>query len=231
MPRAGPGGSATTRRATRCPSPTPAGATAKTRWMPSGQLATVTDPLGRQITHRRDTRGRITETVDPQGGITRSAYDANGRRIAVTTPVGLTSRTEYDPAGRVIATVDPRGWITRSAYNARGELTAQTSPSGVTTRRRYDAAGNVNNRAEACAPRLGSDGVQMPGTDDHEPCSSRPRTAGGSVTTSPGCLRAPVGRVRVTGVEVGPIFLVRPHSWRSPAWRSLSSGTLFPGWG
>jgi RHS repeat-associated protein len=65
-----------------------------------GDLATVTNALGRTWTYEYDLRGREVRTTDPDKGTTTLVYDNAGDVISSTNALGDTVSTEYDALGR-----------------------------------------------------------------------------------------------------------------------------------
>ncbi len=121
----------------------------------AGNLATITDTLGRAYTLEYDEAGRLTKLTDFTGREVQYAYDADGRLASVRSPVvavgeatfpaGLTTTYGYEPlsAGSLAAALasrddltsvtDPRRveWLTATYSDADGdtradEVTAET---------------------------------------------------------------------------------------------------------
>ena len=125
----------------------------------SGNLDSITSPLGNETTMTYDSSGRRLTLVDPRGnasGATPSDfdtvwtyddddnvlsvknarektisyhYDDAGRRDTMTTPDGETDY-HYDNADRLTETIDPRGGDEERAYTDDGLLAALTTPAG-----------------------------------------------------------------------------------------------------
>ncbi|WP_213453262.1 polymorphic toxin-type HINT domain-containing protein [Rhizomonospora bruguierae] len=81
---------------------TPTGSYDATRYTytPRGDLATVTNALGKTWTYTYDLRGREIRTEDPDKGKTELVYDNADDVISSTNALGETVSTEYDELGR-----------------------------------------------------------------------------------------------------------------------------------
>ncbi|MEU5946736.1 RHS repeat-associated core domain-containing protein [Micromonospora sp. NPDC047465] len=66
----------------------------------TGQLATVTDPDGRQWRYEYDLLGRRTATHDPDTGTSRATFDPAGQLTTATNAEGETLAFSYDKLGR-----------------------------------------------------------------------------------------------------------------------------------
>jgi len=112
----------------------------------AGQLASVTDPLGRITAYTYDQLGRLTKVVTPNGAATRYRYDLIGDLLATTDPTGAVSTFTYDYLGRQRTETDVvrqsgTHHTTSYSYGPDGRLAQVTSPTGVTTSTTYDAVG------------------------------------------------------------------------------------------
>jgi RHS repeat-associated protein len=118
-----------------------------------GRLATVTDPIGRQVQYTYDVGGRLETVTDPAGGVTRYAYDVAHRITSITDARGIEFlRNVYDGQGRVIQQfqADDSSW--RFAYTAHGEGVTQatvTNPRGHVIMHRFDPRGFPLSRTDA----------------------------------------------------------------------------------
>jgi YD repeat-containing protein len=128
-----------------------------------GNLASVTDALGRTTQYMHDNLGRTIQQIAPDpddytasGGtnqgltspVTSYAYDAKGNLTATTDPLGYTTRTQYDGLDRPTVVTDALGrspgdpqHSTVTAYDALGRVTAVTDPLGRTINYQYDNLG------------------------------------------------------------------------------------------
>lgn len=83
-----------------------------------GDLISVVDPNGNQITVYRDpTTERITSVEDPGGRTLDLTYDANGRLETVTGPDGAQVTYTYDANGDLVAVDKPEDARTEYAYS------------------------------------------------------------------------------------------------------------------
>jgi RHS repeat-associated protein len=112
----------------------------------SGQVQTVTDPLGRVTQASYDSLGRATQVTYAAGTADQAsveyAYDATGNTTSWTDEDGRTTTYEYDPLNRPVSTTDPLGNLTQSAYDAAGNLVQVTDALGHVTRYTYNGANN-----------------------------------------------------------------------------------------
>lgn len=136
----------------------------------SGQIATVTDPLGRitattydalgrptQIrrafgtpdeTLRRfeyDSAGRLTAQIDENGNRTQFAYDTMNRLVSTTQADGSVSRISYDKRGNIVHSTDPFGNVSRQEFDSLDRQIKQTDAAGNETLYKYDLAGNLSS--------------------------------------------------------------------------------------
>jgi RHS repeat-associated protein len=129
----------------------------------SGNLTSITDPLGNTTLYSYDTHD-LTHITDPQGNRLDIAYDADGRAISLLTPLsalyfsyGATQNTvmeivegqvrraiyAYDGLGRVIQASDGAGRTIGYAWDGDDNLTRLTNPNGGSTTLAYDSRGNL----------------------------------------------------------------------------------------
>ena len=139
-------------------------------YTPSGQIETVTDPLGRitkstydslgRLTQIRrafgtplqtlqeftyDAAGRITTSTDENGHRTQFTYDAMNRVTSTTLPDGSISRSTYDARGNVVRTTDPLGYTQSQTIDSLDRVTKQTDSTGNVTKFQFDRAGNLTS--------------------------------------------------------------------------------------
>ncbi|MEO8094016.1 MAG: RHS repeat-associated core domain-containing protein [Pseudolysinimonas sp.] len=147
------------------PLPAPAGTdvnvTTQFQYTATGNVATITDPVGAVTQFQYDVLGRTTQETNPIGKIWHYSYDALGRPTqkldakGQTTSYQYTSRSDvsqihyadgsqvtyqYDQAQNLIAMTDTlgaSGWI----FDAAGRMTKQTDSLGAVLQHAYDAAG------------------------------------------------------------------------------------------
>jgi RHS repeat-associated protein len=128
-----------------------------------GNLASVTDPIGRTVSFGYDAAGRVVSQTLPDGRSIGFTYDANGNVTSVTppsrpahnfayTPVdlqqsytppdvgigGTTTRYAYNKDRQLISLTRPDGQGVAFAYDAQGKLASMTTPDG-TTNLSYDS--------------------------------------------------------------------------------------------
>jgi RHS repeat-associated protein len=112
----------------------------------TGNLASVTNPLGAVTRYGYDLRNRQTQVTDALGDTTTTTFDAVGNVIFVTDALGRRTDFEYDSLNRkVLATLPlPDGntsdlsqtaWV----YDNNGNLVATLDPRGYWSWTIYDA--------------------------------------------------------------------------------------------
>ena len=108
-------------------------------------IASITDPIGRQVRYSYDALGRLDTVTDPAGGTTRYTYDSAHKMLTVTDARGITFLTnEYDSDGRVMRQTQADGGVWKFDYTSSGSFisqTAVTDPRGNATTYRFNAAG------------------------------------------------------------------------------------------
>ena len=114
----------------------------------TGNLKSITDPMGNQTSFSYDSRGNVTRETDPNGNIVSRTYDAMNRltretrtRQVAGAPESLTTDYTYDGKGRLVETKHPDGSITRTSYNAIDKVETETDALGRVTRYEYNSRG------------------------------------------------------------------------------------------
>jgi RHS repeat-associated protein len=114
----------------------------------SGNMTSITDPLGNVTLSEYDAAGNLLKQTDPLGNVTTHTYDANGNSLTDSTPrvVGgvtevLTVTYQYDRENRVTKITDPNGSTTRTLYDAAGKQSAVIDQLGRSTTNEYDEMG------------------------------------------------------------------------------------------
>jgi RHS repeat-associated protein len=114
----------------------------------SGDLATITDPLGRVVSLAYDAAGRVISQTLPGNRVVGYSYDANDNITSITPP-GRTAHTfTYTPVDLVASYLPPNAGTaitpTTYAYNLDQQLTSVTRPDGQVVTLGYDSAGRQN---------------------------------------------------------------------------------------
>lgn len=114
----------------------------------AGQRETATDPLSNTgIAYYIG--GEIAAISDPLGRNVAFRYDALGRPIASQGADGQVARTEYDALGRMVKTVGPDGGITEMAYDANNNVTDVLLPHQAGITYEYDSRDRVIKRTDS----------------------------------------------------------------------------------
>ncbi|MBU1737102.1 MAG: chitobiase/beta-hexosaminidase C-terminal domain-containing protein [Proteobacteria bacterium] len=120
----------------------------------SGNLASVTDTVGRIINFTSDVNGRITSITDPINRSATFSYDVNGNLVSATDLDGNATTFTYDIYHRILTVVDPLGNIvlTNTYDDQKNVIAAQKGALGGETLYSYD----VEQRRTQIIDRLGN---------------------------------------------------------------------------
>lgn len=128
------------------------GATTYT-YTPAGQVATVSDRLGKITTYGYNSAGDRVSVTDPLGQTTTMAYNAKHQMTSRVDPRGnvpgcncaadYTASWSYDDAGRTLTQTDPLGRTTTYTYDDAGNRLTDTDNNYASTTYTYDAANRV----------------------------------------------------------------------------------------
>lgn len=112
-----------------------------------GYLASVTDPLDRQVRLEYDLAGRVTTQTLPDGRQILYGYDAKGNLISLTPPGQPAHRFRYSAVDKTEAYVPPDVGAgtneTLYTYDLDKNLISVARPDGQTVAIGYDAAGRA----------------------------------------------------------------------------------------
>ena len=112
-----------------------------TAYLPTGQVLSTTDELGRSSTMAYDNAGKLASVTNPRGDVETYSYDAAGRRTSVTNGRGKTRTYVLDARGEVTSISLPDGTVESRAYDGTGHVTATTNGLGQTILYGFDDAG------------------------------------------------------------------------------------------
>ena len=115
----------------------------------AGFLERSWKPHGQEWLYDYNRNGQLAAVSDALGRTTATVYDNQGRVRTVTDTLSQTSTYGYDALGRLAGIRDPRGRLTTYTHNGFGELTQQVSPDTGTTGFGYDAAGRRTSMTRA----------------------------------------------------------------------------------
>jgi RHS repeat-associated protein len=126
----------------------------------SGDLYSLTDPIGATVTQTTDTLGRTilkveglgranayeydvrnqpTQVTDAKGGSTSFSYDANGNLLTVTDPNNHSTTYTYDDLDRLETRTDALSRLESYEYDGLGNVTKSVDRRGKVTAYSYDA--------------------------------------------------------------------------------------------
>lgn len=108
-----------------------------------GNRVVTATSAGRSYTKTTDAWGNLISVVDPMGNEVTYTYSSVGKPISISTNGATISKT-YDDAGNAIAMTDPDAGTTTYEYAADGTLLSQTDAKGVETTNTYDALGRLS---------------------------------------------------------------------------------------
>ena len=111
--------------------------------LPSGQVASVSDPLGGEEKTDYDELGRIIATMAPDGSMVRFEYDAGGNWATVLDQQGQRWNYTFDECHQLTSHTDPMGCMWKYIYSDRGNLTSVETPTGARFEYRWDASSNL----------------------------------------------------------------------------------------
>jgi RHS repeat-associated protein len=108
----------------------------------NGDLASVTDPLGRTTLFGRDGAGRLVSLTDPLGAVTQYQYDGFKDVTQATDPLGNITSFLYDPDRNLSTITDALKHVTTYTYNNMDRLSTRKDPLGHSESYTYDLDGN-----------------------------------------------------------------------------------------
>ena len=113
---------------------------------PFGNLLTMTDPAGNVTTHTYDTRGRKTQSADPDMGTWTYDYNVLDQLTSQTDAKSQTATLAYDLLGRVTQRVEPgltSNWAFDTQTKGIGKLATATTDAGYSRTHTYDSLGRA----------------------------------------------------------------------------------------
>ncbi|ALI08883.1 type IV secretion protein Rhs [Pseudomonas fluorescens] len=93
--------------------------------------------------YRRNARGDVIASIDPDGQRTEYAYDAHGQLLARYDPDGGEHRFTWSRLGQLTEEVLPDGGRRCFAYDALGRLLSRRDEHGALTHYQWDAVGRL----------------------------------------------------------------------------------------
>jgi len=109
----------------------------------TGDLVSITDPIGRTVSRSYDGVGRVTSVTDPVGNKTEFAYNALNQITSTTDPFGNITSFSYDPNGNLLSVTDANNHITQYTYNNMDRLATRKDPLLNQESYQYDGNGNL----------------------------------------------------------------------------------------
>jgi RHS repeat-associated protein len=106
-------------------------------------VASVTDPLGKETSYYVDAAGRLSSLTDPLGNRTVAAYDALSQVVKLVEPGGRTTLIDRDANGNVLEVTDARDNTIGATYDSMDRLATRTDGLSRSESFDYDDAGNL----------------------------------------------------------------------------------------
>jgi RHS repeat-associated protein len=113
-----------------------------------GRPLTITDPLGRVTTLRYDGPD-LASMTDPLGRQSEAFTDTVGRIIATVDPLGNRSAYGWDDLNRLVSFTDPLGGVTSFSYDGNDNLLSASDAKGNTNHYAYDAQNKIQSIQDA----------------------------------------------------------------------------------
>lgn len=107
-----------------------------------GQITEAMNPLGDITTMEYSPEGWLTGVTLPDGTQQRAVFDGEGNPTELTNPVGAVTRTKYTVFDRPAVSIDATGGVTKLVYNTQMELIGIINADG----NRWDYRRNLDGR-------------------------------------------------------------------------------------
>jgi RHS repeat-associated protein len=104
----------------------------------NGNLAALTDSLGRQTRYEYDAVGRVTGVSRPDGSFVNFAHDANGNLTVLVNPSKVAHKFAYNKVNRASSYTTPLSGSYQYRYDRDRRPTEMLLPSGRIIRNIYD---------------------------------------------------------------------------------------------
>lgn len=117
-------------------------------YTPQGEIAGITNPLGKATSLTRDSFGNILTLTDPLTGVTSYQYDGLGRLTKKTDPDGKFTNYSYDADNNLNAEANADG-TNQYGYTGNNQLLSTTLPTGAITSYNYNSSGSLNGVTDA----------------------------------------------------------------------------------
>lgn len=117
-------------------------------YLPTGEVATMTDPMGLVTLYTYTAKGELKSATNANNETTQFTYNALHRHTAITDALSRTWTYAYDTDDHLVSALSPLGQKSSYTYNARGQLSSETHPE-ETVNYGYNAAGKLTDIATA----------------------------------------------------------------------------------
>ncbi|WP_169454359.1 LamG-like jellyroll fold domain-containing protein [Catelliglobosispora koreensis] len=120
----------------------------------TGDLTSVTDPLGNMTSQAYDIFGRLTKQTNADAGVSRYTYSLNGDLLSAVDPTGAERRATWDYLGRQVTATEivrqtSSNHTTTFGYAVNGLLSSKTSPDGVRIEVTHNTLGEIASTKDA----------------------------------------------------------------------------------
>ena len=117
--------------------------------LPTGRIARITLPSGRNVTFSYDLEGRLVRIANQKGEEASIEYDADGYVVGQLFFDGHRERYERDLAGQLVAIVGDDGRAVRYKRNPSGLVTEKIASDGSKTTYTYSSTGLLLSASNA----------------------------------------------------------------------------------
>lgn len=114
----------------------------------SGDLVSITDPLGNTTRRFVDLAGRLASTTDALGNTTKFQYNGYNLVTSVTDAQGNNTSFTYDGNGNMLTLVDPAGHTTSYTYDSMDRKASNTDALNRQESFTYDLNGNLSSHTD-----------------------------------------------------------------------------------
>ncbi len=110
-----------------------------------GNLTSIEDRNGNEISFDYSSWGVVDDITDTQGRVIDASYDGDGNLASLEDPTGRDWLYDYDAYDRLTDYTDPSGGITEYYYQGPDNLIEIEDPHGTVTRLGYDGDSRVTS--------------------------------------------------------------------------------------
>ena len=138
----------------------------------SGQMLSVTDPLGNIQSTTYDPNFNVLTATDALHKTTTMTFDGSGNMLTNKDPLNDTTAYTYDSMNDVLTKTDERGKVTTYTYDGSRNMLSETDPLGHKTTYTYDAYGRTLTEVDPRGNLSGADASTYTTTYAYDPVTS-----------------------------------------------------------